>query len=349
MLSLVIMVIILALTFDFINGFHDTANAIATSVSTRVLSPRVAIFMAAGLNILGAITSQKVASTISNGIINEKYIKEDNGVLYIVIAALIAAIIWNLITWYLAIPSSSSHALLGGLMGASVAYIGSFIILKWYEAPKQGHMFFEAKGIFMKVIIPLFTSPILGFLLGLVVMKFLYFALQKLTQSTVNKWFSKLQIISAGFMAFAHGGNDAQKSMGIITIALVSVNMNQGKQTPILPVIIACALAMGLGTSIGGWKIIKTMGVNMIKLQPINGFAAETGAAILIETMTRFGAPVSTTHIISTSIMGVGAAKRLSAVRWALARNIVWAWVLTIPATAIMGVVIITIIKLIVH
>ncbi len=348
MLSLVIIVIILALSFDFINGFHDTANAIATSVSTRVLSPRAAILMAAGLNIIGAVTSQKVAATISNGIINEKHITDENGMLYIVIAALAAAIIWDLFTWYIGIPSSSSHALLGGLMGASVAYIGSMVVLKWYEAPKQGHMFYEAKGILMKVIIPLFSSPIIGFVLGFVVMKFLYFALQKLSQRAVNKWFSKLQIISAAFMAFSHGGNDAQKSMGIITIALVSVDMNNGQQTPILPVIIACAIAMGLGTSIGGWKIIKTMGVNMIRLQPINGFAAETGAAILIETMTRFGAPVSTTHIISTSIMGVGASKRLTAVRWALAKNIVWAWVLTIPVTAGIGALIILLIKLIV-
>lgn len=348
MLSLVVIVIILALSFDFINGFHDTANAIATSVSTRVLTPKIAIVMAAGLNVIGALTSQKVASTISNGIINDKLITDKNGILYVVIAALAAAIIWDLVTWYFAIPSSSSHALLGGLMGSSVAYMGSLVILKWYEKPKPGHMFFEAKGIFMKVIIPLLSSPILGFLLGFIVMKFLYFALQFFSQRIVNRWFSKLQIVSAAFMAFAHGGNDAQKSMGIITIALISVNMNDGKATPILPVILACALAMGLGTSVGGWKIIKTMGVNMIRLQPINGFAAETGAAILIETMTRFGAPVSTTHIISTSIMGVGASKRISAVRWALAKNIVWAWILTIPVCAFIGAIIIVFIKVVV-
>lgn len=346
MLSLVIIVIVLALSFDFINGFHDTANAIATSVSTRVLSPRLAILMAAVLNVVGALTSQKVAATISQGIINDKLITDKYGVLYIVIAALAAAVIWDLVTWYFAIPSSSSHALLGGLMGSSVAYMGSLVILKWYEKPKPGHMFFEAKGILMKVIIPLFTSPILGFVLGFIVMKLLYFVLQKLSQKVVNRWFSKLQIISAGFMAFAHGGNDAQKSMGIITIALVSIGWNNGQSTPILPVIIACALAMGLGTSVGGWKIIKTMGVNMIRLQPINGFAAETGAAVLIETMTRLGAPVSTTHIISTSIMGVGASKRLSAVRWALAKNIVGAWILTIPVCALIGAIVIFAIKL---
>ncbi len=334
--SLVVIIIILALCFDFINGFHDTANSIATSVSTRVLAPRTAIIMAAGLNIAGALTSQKVASTVSQGIINDGYINGDNGILLVVISALAAAVIWNLVTWYLGIPSSSSHALFGGLMGSAVAYVGSFAVLKWYEVPEAGRIL-EAKGILMKIIVPLFTSPLIGFILGFLVMKFLYFILQSFSQHMVNKWFSKLQILSAGLMAFAHGGNDAQKSMGIITIALVAVNMNEGKTTPILPVILACALAMGLGTSIGGWRIIKTMGVNMIKLQPINGFAAETGAAMVIETMTRFGAPVSTTHIISTSIMGVGAAKRFSAVRWALARNIAWAWVLTIPVTALIG------------
>jgi len=340
MLSIVIVVIVLALTFDFINGFHDTANSIATSVSTRVLSPRVAILMAAVLNIAGALTSKKVAATISQGIIKDSYIPGQNGVLYVVIATLIAAITWNLITWYFGIPSSSSHALFGGLIGSSVAYVGSAAVLKWYEAPKPGHMIFEAKGILVKVLIPLFTSPLIGFILGFIVMKSLFFILKSFSQHTVNKWFAKLQIVSAAIMAFAHGGNDAQKSMGIITIALIAADMNGGGKEPIFPVILACALAMGIGTSVGGWKIIKTMGVNMIRLQPINGFAAETSSALIIETMTRLGAPVSTTHIISTSIMGVGASKRLSAVRWALARNIVWAWVLTIPITAIIGAVI---------
>ncbi len=346
MFSLVVIVIILALSFDFINGFHDTANSIATCVSTRVLSPKVAIFMAASLNIAGAMTSHKVAATVSQGIINDKYIKGDNGVLIVVIAALAAAITWNLITWYFGIPSSSSHALFGGLIGSSVAYVGSMAVLKWYEQPKPGHMFFEAKGILMKIIVPLFTSPLIGLILGFLVMKFLYFVLQSFSQRFVNRCFSKLQIVSAGFMAFAHGGNDAQKSMGIITLALVAVNMNQGQDTPIFPVVLACALAMGLGTSVGGWKIIKTMGVNMIRLQPINGFAAETGAAIVIESMSAIGAPVSTTHTISTAIMGVGAAKRISAVRWSLAKSIVWAWILTIPITAIIGAVAVMVLKL---
>jgi PiT family inorganic phosphate transporter len=350
MLSLVIIVILLALSFDFINGFHDTANSIATSVSTRVLSPRMAIFMAAILNIAGALVSTRVAKTVSKEIINDEMIKTvggDKGIMIVVIASLIAAIVWNLVTWYFGIPSSSSHALFGGMIGSAVAYIGSMAVLKWYESPKAGDYFFQAKGILFKIIIPLFTSPLIGFLLGFLVMKFLYFILRKLTQHSVNTIFSKLQIVSAGIMAFAHGGNDAQKSMGIITIALIAADMNGGSKDVSFPVVLACAAAMGLGTSLGGWKIIKTMGVNMIRLAPINGFAAETGAAIVIETMTRLGAPVSTTHIISTSIMGVGAAKRLSAVRWALARNILGAWVLTIPITAILGAVIILAFKLV--
>ncbi len=207
MLSLVIIVIILALSFDFINGFHDTANSIATSVSTRVLSPKVAILMAAVLNIAGALTSHKVAATVSQGIINDKYIEGNNGVLLVVIASLVAAIVWNLITWYFGIPSSSSHALFGGMIGSSVAYVGSLAVLKWYQAPKPGKSFLEASGILMKIIVPLFTSPLIGFLLGFLVMKLLYFILQSLSQHVVNKWFSKLQIISAGMMAFAHGGN----------------------------------------------------------------------------------------------------------------------------------------------
>lgn len=321
-----IAVILIALTFDFINGFHDTANSIATSVSTRVLSPRQAILMAASLNFLGALISERVAKTISKGLVNGSLEQ------YVIIAALLAAIIWDLLTWYLGIPSSSSHALIGGLIGASIVYASSFDKVVW-------------KGVLDKIVIPLLTSPLIGFVVALLIMKLLFKLLARLSQRTVNKWFSKLQIVSAAFMAYTHGNNDAQKSMGIITLALVSAGVI-GKDAGIpLWVKIACAISMALGTSIGGWKIIKTMGVNMIRLQPIGGFAAETTAAIVIETATQLGAPVSTTHVISSSIMGVGAAKRLSAVRWALAKNIVWAWVLTIPVTAIIGAVITLIIK----
>lgn len=315
---IIVIVVVLALAFDFINGFHDTANSIATTVSTRVLSPRQAILMAACLNFVGALTSEKVAKTISKGLVQGSLEQ------YVIAATLIAAIIWNLITWYFGIPSSSSHALIGGLVGSSIAYAGSFQIVTW-------------KGVVDKVVIPLFTSPVIGFLIGYLVMSLLYHILRRFSQHTVNKLASKLQIFSAAFMAYSHGNNDAQKSMGIITLALISAGLIPGDSGVPLWVKGACAIAMALGTSVGGWKIIKTMGVNMIRLAPINGFAAETSAAVVIETMTHFGAPVSTTHVISTAIMGVGASKRLSAVRWALARNIVWAWVLTIPVTALLG------------
>ncbi|AEY66690.1 inorganic phosphate transporter [Clostridium sp. BNL1100] len=323
-----VVVVVLALGFDFINGFHDTANSIATSVSTRVLSPRQAILMSAVLNFIGALMSSKVAHTITNGLVDSTMIK----VQYVIIATLIASIIWDLITWYFGIPSSSSHALIGALVGSSIAYSGGLSIVKW-------------QGILDKVVIPLITSPVIGFVIGFVFMSFLYKILRPFSQRFVNKWFSKLQIVSAAFMAYSHGNNDAQKSMGIITLALIGANLNNG-HTGVQPwVMLACAVSMALGTSIGGWKIIKTIGVNMIRLQPIGGFAAETGAAIVIETMTHFGAPVSTTHVISTSIMGVGASKRLSAVKWALARNIVYAWIFTIPVSAIIGAFITTIFK----
>ncbi len=322
MLSIsIILVIVVALSFDFINGFHDTANSIATSVSTRVLTPRAAIIMAAGLNFLGALTSSKVASTISKGLVHGTLEQ------YVIIAALLAAIIWDLITWYFGIPSSSSHALIGGLVGASIVYASSFDKVVW-------------GAVINKIVIPLFTSPMIGIVLGYFVMKGLYKLLKKATPAFVNKYFSKLQILSAAFMSYTHGNNDAQKSMGIITLALISGGViNKDSGVPI-EVMLACAAAMALGTSIGGWKIIKTVGVNMIKLQPINGFAAETSAAIVIEGMTQLGAPVSTTHVISSAIMGVGASKRISAVRWALARSIVGAWVLTIPISMLLGALI---------
>jgi PiT family inorganic phosphate transporter len=325
-----ISVVILALSFDFINGFHDTANAIATTVSTRVLPPRVAIIMAAVLNFVGALVNTSVAKTISSGLVL------GNVEQYVIMAALISAIIWNLITWYFGIPSSSSHALIGALVGANIAYALSFEKIIW-------------TGVLDKVVIPLLASPIIGFLFGFIIMTFLFNVLSSLSQQIVNKWFSKLQIVSAAFMAFAHGSNDAQKSMGIITLALVSSGLiSQSVGVP-LWVKIACAISMALGTSIGGWKIIKTMGSNMIKLQPIGGFAAETAAALVIQTASLMGAPLSTTHVISSSIMGVGAAKRKSAVNWSLARSIVWAWIFTIPVNALLGALITLAIKAFIH
>jgi PiT family inorganic phosphate transporter len=327
MLSIgLVIVVLLALIFDFINGFHDTANSIATSVSTRVLSPRQAIIMAAVLNCAGAVVSSKVAKTISGGLVSGSLPE------YVIIAAIIAAIFWDLVTWYFGIPSSSSHALIGGLIGASIVYAASIQKIIW-------------GGVMSKVLLPLFTSPVIGFVLGFLVMKLLFRLLCRCTPVFVNTYFSKLQIFSAAFMSFEHGKNDAQKSMGIITLALFSAGLIPTNDVPTW-VVVACALAMSLGTSIGGWKIIKTMGVNMIRLQPINGFAAETSAAIVISTASAIGAPVSTTHVISTAIMGVGASKRVSAVRWALAKNIVWAWILTIPTSALVGGLITWIFKL---
>jgi PiT family inorganic phosphate transporter len=324
---MLITVILLALTFDLINGFHDTANAIATSVSTRVLTPRMAIIMAAGLNFVGALISTGVAQTISKGLVHGALEQ------YVIIAALLAAIIWDLVTWKLGIPSSSSHALIGGLVGASVVYASSFEKVLW-------------TGVLDKVIIPLFSSPVIGFVMGFLIMKLLYKLLAKATPRFVNRWFSKLQIFSAALMSLSHGSNDAQKSMGIITLALVSAGQLQASDGIPWEVKLACALAMALGTSLGGWKIIKTIGVNMIRLQPVGGFAAETGAAIVIQTMTALHAPVSTTHVITASIMGVGSSKRLSAVRWSTVKNIVISWFLTIPVTMLLGAGITYIIEL---
>jgi len=328
MLNVMLFLVIgFALIFDLINGFHDTANAIATSVSTRVLSPRNAIIMSACLNFVGALINTNVAKTIASGFVNGSLAQ------YVIIAALLSGIIWDLITWYLGIPSSSTHALIGGLVGASVVYASSVDKIIWKE-------------VLDKVVIPLITSPLIGFVFGYLIMSLLYVIFRPFSQRFVNKWFSKLQILSAAFMAYTHGSNDAQKSMGIITLALVSAGvLDQSAGIPIW-VKLACAIAMAVGTSIGGWKIIKTVGMNMNRLQPIGGFAAETGAALIISIMTHFGAPVSTTHVITTSIMGVGASKRFSAVKWTLARSIVVAWIVTIPATIILGAAITLIFKL---
>jgi len=323
----VIAIVILALIFDFINGFHDTANSIATTVATRVLPARIAILMAACLNFVGALVSTNVAKTISSGLVSGAVPE------YLIMIAIIGAIIWNLITWYLGIPSSSSHALIGSLIGTVIVYSFSFKQVIW-------------SGVLFKVILPFLASPIIGFIVGFLVMRFLFWALSRLSQYIVNKWFSKLQILSAAFMAYSHGNNDAQKSMGIITFALINAEILATNAGIPLWVKVACAIAMFLGTSVGGWRIIKTMGNKMIKLQPINGFAAETAAAVVIQAASAIGAPVSTTHIISSSIMGVGAAKRRSAVNWSLAKSLVYAWVVTLPVTAVIGGTITLVVKL---
>jgi PiT family inorganic phosphate transporter len=317
-IGMLVTVILLSVVFDFINGFHDTANSIATAVSTRVLTPRAATIMSATLNFVGALISAKVAETIASGIVTCVLPQ------YVIAAALCGAIVWNLITWYVALPSSSSHALIGSLVGATIIVTNSFKTVNW-------------KNILDKVIIPLFTSPVIGFVIGFFVMKLLYHILRLAKQRFVNKFFSKLQIFSAALMAYSHGSNDAQKTMGIIAMALVSGGYLKAQDGIPIWVKLICAVSMALGTSLGGWKIIKTVGMNMIKLQPVEGFAAETSAAIVIQIMTAVGAPVSTTHVISSSIMGVGSAKRLSAVNWSTAKSIVIAWVVTFPVTILFG------------
>ena len=321
-----IFVITLALIFEFINGFHDTANAIATSISTRVMTPTVAIILTAVMNFAGALTSDKVAKTIYKGLINGSVEQ------YVIVAALFAAIIWNLITWYIGIPSSSSHALIGGLVGSSIVYAMSFQKVIWTEA--------ENGGVVGKVIIPLIVSPVVGLIAGYLIMTLLFRLFASFSIAVINRWFSKLQIVSAAFMAFSHGNNDAQKTMGIITLALINAEILSKDSGVPWEVKLACAAIMGAGTSVGGWRIIKTMGTGLTRLKPIGGFAAQTSAALVIQGASALGAPVSTTHVVSTAIMGVGSAKRVSAVKWILARDIVWAWVLTIPVTMLLGAVI---------
>ncbi len=322
---MLILVVIFALAFDYINGFHDTANAIATVVSTRVLSPRAAIAMAATLNFVGALISTNVAKTVAGGLVNLSE-KEAQGA---ILAAVIGAIVWNLITWRWGIPSSSSHALVGGLCGAAIVY-GGVDALKW-------------NGIKEKVLFPLIASPLAGFVLGFLIMALIFTLLARVHPGRISAIFRRLQLVSAAAMAFTHGSNDAQKSMGLITMALVSQGLIgvHGKD-PHVPfwVVVACATAMGFGTAAGGYRIIKTMGHRIIRLEPVHGFAAETSAAIIIFLATHFKMPISTTHTIAGSIFGVGASKRLSAVRWGVAQSMVVAWVLTIPAAGLVAAVV---------
>ncbi|MBI4797216.1 MAG: inorganic phosphate transporter [Desulfarculus sp.] len=313
---LLIVIVAVALAFDFTNGAHDCANAIATVVSTKVLSPRKAVIMAATLNLAGAFLGTEVAETVGKGIVRPEMI---TGCQLIVLSALVGAIIWNVLTWYLGIPSSSSHALVGGLMGAAVAF-GGWDTLSYHS-------------ITYKVVLPLFLSPLAGMLAGMLFMLVLAWCVHMMNPGQASFVFRKLQILSSAFMATSHGMNDAQKTMGIITLALFLGHWIPEVTVP-LWVKIACASIMGLGTMVGGWKIIKTMGHKIFKLEPVHGFAAETSAAFVITTASHFGAPISTTHVISASVMGVGAAKRLTAVRWGVAGNLLIAWVLTIPCSA---------------
>jgi len=310
-------VIALALLFDFINGFHDTANAIATSVSTRALKPSHAIMMAAVLNFIGAMYSTGVAKTIGGDIVSSAHLVNEQ----VIIAALAGSVVWNLLTWWFSMPSSSSHALVGGIIGAVLVSVGS-----------QGLNFY---GI-GKIVLSLIASPILAIVTGFIIMSLLFLIFGRFRPNVVNGKFKKMQILSAAMMAFSHGSNDAQKSMGIITLALLSGGYLTEFDVPTY-VKVLCATAMACGTAVGGWRITRTIGSKIFKLEPISGFAADLNSSTVIFTATLLHLPVSTTHVVSGSIMGVGTAKRLRAVHWGVAQQMVVAWVLTIPCTALMG------------
>jgi len=316
-MALLIFIIAIALAFDFTNGFHDTANAIATSVSTRALSPRIAVTGAALLNMTGAFLGQSVATTVGKGIVQATDVSQT-----LVLAALIGAITWNLITWYFGIPSSSSHSLIGGLIGATIASVGLDGV-KW-------------AGLMDKVVIPMVGSPLIGFVAAFIIMNVLLLIVHRYSPARVNRHFRSLQVFSAGYMALSHGLNDAQKTMGIITLALLAAGKITTFHIPVWVILIAAG-SMAAGTYSGGWRIIHTLGTRVIKLDPIHGFAAETSAATVIVLAGHFGFPISTTHAITTSIMGAGATDRLSAVRWGVAGNIVTAWILTLPAAGLVA------------
>lgn len=315
----------LALIFDFLNGFHDAANSIATIVSTRVLKPQWAVLWATFFNLIAFLFFDlNVASTIGNGLVEVNIITPQ-----LICAALTGAITWNIITWYYGLPSSSSHALIGGILGAAVAQSG-FGILK-------------IAGI-LKIMGAIVVSPLLGLMVGIILMFIAVQIFFKSTPNQVNKIFRKMQLISSSLISLGHGGNDAQKTMGIITILLTSSGMINKFEVP-LWVIIACNFFMALGTLFGGWKIVKTMGMKITKLQPIHGFCAETATALTLFTATHFGIPISTTHTITGSIMGVGALNSLSAVRWGMAGRIFWAWIITLPAAALVAALFLFILK----
>lgn len=410
-LLLLFIVLLVVLAFEYINGFHDTANAIATVVSTKVLTPRQALVLAAGMNLIGALCGQAVAKTIHSGIVDDKVVAVTT---VTILCAMLGGIVWNLITWWFGMPSSSTHALVGGLVGASLAAAkGNWEVLIWSREKIDkvtGKVSME--GIYHKVVIPMITSPALGLTVGFLVMGLLFaiishwkprltcplggliggfvgyhiptlfvsitksgaappivhvvcaalgFVLTTIvcwkmgswTTSKINSVFSKLQIFSAAYMGFGHGLADAQKSMGVIMLTLYGATQagelnglpswlgflkipDKNASIP-LWIIITCAIVMAAGTYAGGWKIIKTLGHKMVKMKPVHGFAAETTAATILATTGYMGMPVSTTHTITTSIMGVGAAKRWGSIRWTLIESIVWAWVMTIPATAVLS------------
>ncbi|MET0231662.1 MAG: inorganic phosphate transporter [Rhodanobacteraceae bacterium] len=371
-LTLVLMVVLVALVFEYINGFHDTANSIATVVATKVLSPGQAVLLAASTNLVGALWGTAVAKTISSGLIDSGVVAVTPAVL---ICALLGATIWDLITWWRGLPSSSSHALVGGLCGAALAAAGNnWSAMIWWQG---GAHWWEGKGLLPKVVLPMVTSPLLGFVIGYLLMGALFALIafmaslkspiQKLARPrAVNAFFGKAQIISASAMGLSHGTNDAQKTMGIIALALATATAagsldqlpdwlsflriaeDSEKSFEIATWIkITCAIVMAAGTAAGGWRIIKTLGHKMVKLHPINGFAAETTSAAVILAASHFGIPVSTTHNVSAAIMGVGAAKRPGAIRWVIVERMVWAWILTLPIAGALAWALVTALRLI--
>lgn len=347
-LLLLLVVLLVVLAFEYINGFHDTANAIATVVSTKVLTPRQALALAAIANLIGAFWGTAVAKTIGAGLVDIAHVSTMT-----ILCAMLGGIIWNLLTWYFGLPSSSSHALIGGLCGATLASAkGNWHVLIWSKEkidPKTGAVTMD--GLFHKVVIPMITSPILGFVLGFLVMGVLFWMIRNWRPNLINSLFAKLQIASAAGMGFSHGLADAQKTMGVIALTLFTATsagtldnvpgflsfLHTPKFEVATWVKITCALVMAAGTWAGGWRIIKTLGHKMVKMKPVHGFAAETTAAAILYATGHMGMPVSTTHVITTSIMGVGAAKRWNSIRWSLVERIIWAWVMTIPITAILS------------
>ena len=319
-LGVVVLLVVLALAFDFMNGFHDAANSIATVVSTGVLKPHQAVAFAAFFNIVAIFIFQlKVATTIGKGTIDPAIVDH-----IVIFGALMGAVVWNLVTWFYGIPSSSSHALIGGLVGAALAKSGPDALI--------------AAGI-LKTVAFIFVSPLLGFILGTLLMVAVSWLFFRTTPRKVDKWFRRLQLVSAGLYSLGHGGNDAQKTIGIIWMLLIAAGLSQSSDPIPIWVVVCCYVAIGLGTMFGGWRIVKTMGQKITKLKPVGGFCAETGGAITLFLATALGIPVSTTHTITGAIVGVGSTQRASAVRWGVAGNIVWAWIFTIPAAAFMAAI----------
>ncbi len=345
-MELIILVIVVALAFEFINGFHDTALAIATSVSTKVLTPRQAVVLAAFCNGAGALVGISVAKTIGQGLVDTSHVTTTT-----IFCALFAAIIWNLATWWLGLPSSSSHALIGGLCGATLASAhGDWTVIKWSAVNAVTG---KSEGLWHKVVAPMFSAPLLGAVGGFLLMMLLILLLHRLRPRIINLVFGRLQLVSAAWMGFSHGTNDAQKTMGVITLLLV-IGTQSGSfehlpsclhflRTPEFHVAtwvkVACAFTLAAGTATGGWRIIRTLGHKVVRLQPIHGFAAQTTAAGIIQLASHWGIPLSTTQVISAAIVGVGSTKRFSAVKWGVVGKIVWAWILTIPVTMSLGYV----------